>query len=182
MSKGKPWSETRLNTHVLLLPLRNTWERREVSASYPDIANFALNCKSHLLHLGAKRVVMREGDGVRMNRTARGGFCKVTTAAEWPLLRWPKLSRNCRASSIALNLKCYLLRNPVGKASCAYPKPLALVVTGWAQHHRRAVPSQPRGSAPRRGHHQCCPCRPRGPAFPGKPLHLCIPGCGGTGL
>lgn len=35
MSKGKPWSETRLMTHVLLLVLRNTWGGRQVSASCP---------------------------------------------------------------------------------------------------------------------------------------------------
>lgn len=29
MSKGKPWSDTRLYTHVLLLALRNTWRRRQ---------------------------------------------------------------------------------------------------------------------------------------------------------
>lgn len=29
MSQGKPWFATRLNTHVLLLALRNTWQRKQ---------------------------------------------------------------------------------------------------------------------------------------------------------
>lgn len=86
--------------------------RRQVSASCPEELPV---CPSHLLHLGAKRGIPREGAGVQINRTAHGGFCKVPTAAEWPHLRRAKLSRNCRTSSIALNLKCYLLRNAVGK-------------------------------------------------------------------
>lgn len=87
MSKGKPWSETRLNSHVLLLALRNTWGRSQVSAPCPDISLpiFTPNGKSHLLHLGALRFTQGEEASVRMNQTARGGFCKIPTAAEEPL-------------------------------------------------------------------------------------------------
>lgn len=53
-----------------------------------------------------------------MNQTACGGFDKLPTAAQWPVLGWPKLSMGCKASSAALSEEWNLLRNLRGKAPC----------------------------------------------------------------
>lgn len=52
-----------------------------------------------------------------MNQTARGGFYKVSTAAQLLVLRWPKLQElqsffNCP------QLEVELIEKPEGKAPC----------------------------------------------------------------
>lgn len=111
-----------------------------------------------------------------MNQTACGGFDKLPTAAQWPVLGWPKLSMGCKASSAALSEEWNLLRNLGGQSSLWCPEPRSLCGPSGA------VPWQPHGSAPPRGHRRCCRCRPPGPAFLGKPARLCIPGCAAAGL
>lgn len=177
MSRGKPWSETRLMTHVLLLVLRNTWGGKAGLSLLPrHLLALALVGKSHLLHLSQHRVNPRERDDTQMNQTACGGFDKVPTAAPLPVLRRPKLSRSCKAASAGLSEKWNLLRNLGGRSSLWYPELWSL------SGPPGAVPWQPHGSAPPRGHRRCCRCRPPGPAFLGKPARLCTPGCAAAAL